>query len=136
LSKRRYLTATHHLFCPVLRTATFNPLLLATCSHQITLFQLSLDPPSLAQRFGELLVIPQHSSRFPDQSLSFARYPIPTYWLIVFVCGTIRFHLFKPPAPTDTAVLSFCKARARHFSSISTVDDFLLPLLRSELIFL
>jgi hypothetical protein len=36
--------------------------------------QLGLDPFSLAQRFANLLVIPQHSSRLFSQSVFFARY--------------------------------------------------------------
>jgi hypothetical protein len=64
-----------------------------------SLFQLSFDPFSLAQRVGELLVISQYSSRFPDQSLSFTRYLILRYWLIVFVCGfnLIYSNLQLPP---------------------------------------
>jgi hypothetical protein len=124
----------HDALCSILRAASFNLSLLATCSHQINSFQLSLDPFSLARRFGDLLVIPQHGSRFLGQSISLARYQL-RYLLIVFVCGTIRLQLLKPPAPTDTIVLSFCKARTRNFLSISTMDDLLLLLLRNELIF-
>jgi hypothetical protein len=52
------------------------------------------------------------------------------------MCGTIQFDLFRPPAPADTTMLSFCKTRTVWTQlGISTVDEVLLLLLRNDLIF-
>jgi hypothetical protein len=98
----------------------------------LTSFRLG---PTFPQRFEDLLAIPQHSSRFLSQSISFAIYLRLRYWLIVCVCRTIRFHLFNLPTLIYQAILSFCKTPARYFSSISTIDDLWLLLIRKELIF-